>query len=473
MTPIQFKDLLDQTLLTPVELGNAWNLYKTQSPKVAMDFVREIEMRTSQKRVRLKLRPMPVPYKIWGQNYIEAEAIAQMEGSARLPVALAGALMPDAHAGYGLPIGGVLATENSVIPYAVGVDIACRMKLTVYEYSPDVLRNSKSVEYRHLYSALINNTVFGAGAAGIHDGKIEHPILDKSHWELSSLTQSLRQTAIYQIGTSGGGNHFVEWGELEITNRENSLNLAIGRYLALLSHSGSRGVGFKIANHYTKIAMSQMADLDNAVKHLAWLPLDEDLGREYWDAMQLAGEFASANHHVIHQRIGKAAGLIPVATVENHHNFAWREKIYVNGQEKDAIVHRKGATPAAKGVLGIIPGTMADPGYLVVGKGNVDSLNSASHGSGRQMSRTKANKLITKEQHLQYLLERGIDLIGGGLDESPQAYKAIDVVMEEQKDLVDVLGKFQPKIVRMATDEKLGRSSKNKYKMPPGVAEGE
>ena len=469
MNPKEFHELLHQLMLTATEKSKAWNHYKTSSPEVAMAFVRDIENKLGQMRKNLQLKPLPIPYKIWGQKHIQEEAIAQMAAAARLPVAIAGALMPDAHTGYGLPIGGVLATENAVIPYAVGVDIACRMMLTVYPSSPQVLKNTKSSEYKLLYSALVNNTIFGSGAAGIHDGKIEHPILDKSRWNLSKLTQSLRDTAIYQIGTSGTGNHFVEWGELEISNPENPLNLATGHYLALLSHSGSRGVGFKIANYYTKIAMERIGELDQSVKHLAWLPLDQDIGREYWDAMELAGEFASANHHVIHKRIGESLGITPIATVENHHNFAWREKIMVDGKETEAIVHRKGATPAGSGVLGIIPGTMADSGYLVVGKGHPDSLNSASHGSGRLMARTKAKQNITHEQHAEYLLKRGIDLIGGGLDEAPQAYKAIDAVMEEQKDLVDVLGKFQPKIVRMASEDTQSRSSK----LPKGIVEGE
>lgn len=468
MTPKEFQDLLNDTILTSKEKAKAWKHYNAESPNAAIAFVKQIEKKHGTLRESLVLKSSPIPYKIWGEKYIEAEAMEQMAGAARLPVAIAGALMPDAHMGYGLPIGGVLATEDSVIPYAVGVDIACRMMLSIYPSSPHPLQNSKNSEYKHLYSALLNNTVFGSGAAGIHSGKIEHPILDKSCWELSELTRSLRNTAIHQIGTSGGGNHFVEWGELEITNPNNPFNLAIGTYLALLSHSGSRGVGFKIANYYTQMAMAQMTELDHSVRHLAWLPLDKDLGQEYWNAMQLAGEFASANHQVIHQRISQAIGIASIATVENHHNFAWRENIVVNGIEKEAVVHRKGATPAGNGILGIIPGTMADPGYLVVGKGNPDSLNSASHGSGRQMARTKAKKTITHKQHMEYLVKYGVDLIGGGLDESPQAYKPINVVMDEQKDLVDVLGKFQPKIVRMAGDQSL----KSKSTLPQGIVEG-
>jgi len=465
----EFKVLLDQTTLTPFEKGQAWKLYKEQDSNAASVFVQNIEKEFASKRKKLLLQTSPVTYKIWGEKYIEAEAITQMIGAARLPIALAGALMPDAHVGYGLPIGGVLATENAVIPYAVGVDIACRMKLSIYPSPPSALKNPKSHEYKHLYLALLNNTIFGSGAEGIHDGKIEHPILEKSHWELSDLTRSLRQTAIYQIGTSGGGNHFVEWGELEISDQNNPLKLEPGHYLALLSHSGSRGVGFKIANHYTKMAMGEMTELDHSVKHLAWLPLNQDLGREYWDAMHLAGEFAAANHEVIHKKISKAIGVFPLASIENHHNFAWKETIVINGETKEAIVHRKGATPAGKGVLGIIPGTMADPGYLVAGKGCLESLNSASHGSGRQMTRTKAKKNINHQQHVEYLSNRGVDLIGGGLDEAPQAYKPIKKIMEEQKDLVEVLGVFQPRIVRMAKEETLN----SPCQLSQGIFDGE
>jgi tRNA-splicing ligase RtcB len=469
MNSKDFQELVNKTQLSSHEKSRVWNLFKTEGVEKALSFIQEIQSKVDSTRRNLALRKTPVPYKIWGEDLIEAEAIAQMDGAARLPVSVAGALMPDAHQGYGLPIGGVLATENAVIPYAVGVDIACRMMLTIYPVASDVLKKQNSPEYHNFCNALLNNTIFGSGPHGIHDGKIEHPILEKSRWNLSKITLGLRDTAIHQIGTSGGGNHFVEWGELEIIDPDNPFKLNPGKYLALLSHSGSRGVGFKIATYYTDLAKSLMPNLDSSVKHLAWLPLDHDLGREYWESMELAGEFASANHHVIHKRVAKAAGLLPIGSVENHHNFAWREKIIVNGIEKEVIVHRKGATPAQEGALGVIPGTMADAGYVVVGKGNMSSLNSASHGGGRLMSRTNAKKMISTTQQTDYLQQRGIQLFGGGLDEAPQAYKSIDAVMNAQNDLVDIIGKFQPKIVRMASDDNLQR----RYKMPKGIVEGE
>jgi tRNA-splicing ligase RtcB len=222
-----------------------------------------------------------------------------------------------------------------------------------------------------------------------------------------------------------------------------------GDYLALLSHSGSRGVGAKVADRFSKLAREKHPDLDRGVQHLAWLSLDSEDGQEYWLAMELAGRFASANHYIIHKRVAAAVGLKEAAVVENHHNFAWSEKL-PNG--RSVIVHRKGATPASKGTLGVIPGSMGDAGYVVRGRGVSESLESASHGAGRLMSRRAAIESISRSSRDEYLKERGVTLLGGGLDESPQAYKPIDAVIAAQHELVDVLGKFTPKIVRMADE---------------------
>lgn len=469
MNPQEFDQLLKGSALNPKERGEAWRLFKTGDTAGAAAFVETVNTKMAALRAQQALRDQPIPYRIWGRDHIENGALTQMINAARLPVAVAGALMPDAHQGYGLPIGGVLATDNVVIPYAVGVDIACRMMLTVYPVSADALHQPDSAEYNLLRKALVENTIFGAGADGIHEGKIEHPILDSPIWKETALLRGLQKTAQYQIGTSGTGNHFVEWGELTISDVQNPLGLAPGIYLALLSHSGSRGVGYNIAEHYSQLAMSQMPDLDKAVRHLAWLPLDLDVGREYWQAMNFAGDFASANHHIIHQRVAQAAGLKAAATVENHHNFAWKETVLVDGTTREAVVHRKGATPAGEGVLGVIPGTMADVGYVVIGKGSAESLSSASHGGGRRMSRTVAKAQITPQQHADYLTSRGVTLIGGGLDEAPQAYKRIETVISAQSDLVDILATFQPRLVRMATDE----PPYKRKSLPEGILDAE
>lgn len=396
------------------------------------------------------LREQPLPYAIWGEEFIDAESLQQMEAAMRLPITVTGALMPDAHVGYGLPIGGVLATDNTVIPYAVGVDIACRMRLSIFPQSP-IMVNQKIGQFRN---ALLEQTVFGAGGQlGRHD-RAEHDVMDDPLWESNKYVRSLKDKGYAQLGTSGSGNHFVEWGAFTLVEDDAALGLEAGEYLALLSHSGSRGVGFMIANHYSKLAMQIHPNLDKLVKHLAWLDLDSEAGQEYWLAMELAGRYASANHYVIHQRVAKAVGLKPAAVVENHHNFAWKETIPDGkGGTRTVIVHRKGATPAGEGVLGVIPGSMADPGYVVRGKGNVRAVYSASHGAGRTMSRKKAINSITRTERDKLLKERGIELLGAGLDESPQAYKSIDDVINAQEELVTVVGKFTPRLVRMDDDQ--------------------
>jgi tRNA-splicing ligase RtcB len=405
--------------------------------------------RQSLEPVEAPLRAQPLNYRTWGADGIDAAAGAQMDAAMRLPVSVAGALMPDAHVGYGLPIGGVLAVEDAVIPFAVGVDIACRMRLSLYEVEPGFLAANADV----LQRALQTRTQFGAGASWQGRDRADHEVLDDPAWDETRLLKSLRDKAHQQLGTSGTGNHFVEWGMLDLSAADPALHLAAGCYLALLSHSGSRAVGFKIANAYSKIAEEAHPKLDQRVRRLAWLSLDSEAGQEYWLSMELAGRFASANHAVIHKRVAAAAGLKEAASVENHHNFAWRETVVdEKGAQCEAIVHRKGATPAGIGVLGVIPGSMADAGYVVRGHGVPASLNSASHGAGRAMSRRAALERITKTARDQYLRERGIVLLGGGLDEAPQAYKRIEEVIAAQADLVEILGTFTPKIVRMADE---------------------
>lgn len=396
-----------------------------------------------------EIRDTPIPYRVWGEQYIDPEARTQMDAAMRLPISVAGALMPDAHVGYGLPIGGVLATEDAVIPYAVGVDIACRMRLSIFPVSP-ILLKQKEGQFR---KALLENTLFGAGKRWQGVNRAEHEVLDDPAWSASKFLGSLRDKAYEQLGTSGSGNHFVEWGAFSLTDDDAELGLVAGDYLALASHSGSRGVGFKIAEKFSAVAQKMHPNLNHAVRHLSWLPMEWHEGQEYWLSMELAGRFAAANHEIIHKRIAKAVGIKATAHIENHHNFAWKEKIRIMDgtvdTEHEVIVHRKGATPAGAGVPGIIPGSMADPGYVVRGKGNAESVNSASHGAGRAMSRKAALSSITKTERDQYLKAHGVSLIGGGIDESPQAYKRIDDIIAAQADLIDILGRFTPMMVRM------------------------
>jgi tRNA-splicing ligase RtcB len=396
-------------------------------------------------------RSEPVKYRQWGEG-LEPEAIMQMEKACLLPVSVAGALMPDAHVGYGLPIGGVLATENTVIPYAVGVDIACRMKMTVLDIPLDDLDRKQD----RLTRALEAETRFGVGAT--FKQRREHDVMD-ADWSISPITKGNKDRAWAQLGTSGSGNHFVEFGTFTAhepiewadgSQAGTPAHLPAGTYVALLSHSGSRGTGAAVCDHYSKVAVRKHPELPKELQRLAWLSLDEAEGQEYWAAMELMGRYAAANHACIHRHVARNLGARVLLDLENHHNFAWKERHAIAGVEREVIVHRKGATPAGQGVLGIIPGSMASPGFVVRGKGNTESLNSASHGAGRVMSRTQAVKTFNWKEVNQVLRQRGVTLISAGLDEVPMVYKNIREVMAAQRDLVTIVGQFDPKLVKMA-----------------------
>ena len=398
-----------------------------------------IEFRASVKE------PTKIEFEQWGRD-LDTLSLQQMDTACHLPVARAAALMPDAHAGYGLPIGGVLACENAVVPYAVGVDIACRMRLTVTDLDVSRLDDNDQLSCQELDRALEKGTLFGTGQQW--KTPYHHDVLDED-WTVTAVTREVKDRAVKQLGTSGSGNHFVEWGILELP--EDDLGLSAGRYVTLLSHSGSRGAGARVCQRYSDIARRKIPHRyreDKHLRHLAWLSLDDEAGAEYWEAMNLMGRYAAANHEVIHENVTELSGAEPLAVIENHHNFAWQEE---HGG-KNWVVHRKGATPAGEGVMGVIPGNMADPAFVVRGKGQTASLHSASHGAGRRMSRTEARRTFSWSEWRRYLEDRQVRLLAGGLDEVPGAYKDIHDVMAAQTDLVDVVGRFLPKIVMMCGD---------------------
>jgi tRNA-splicing ligase RtcB len=410
----------------------------------------------------ISLNQNGIQFSVFGSEGIEQGAMHQMYTASKLPVAVAGALMPDAHQGYGLPIGGVLATENVVIPYGVGVDIGCRMCLSVFDIDPKEL-----IQREHYFTRELNEaTLFGSGS--MFERPHDHEVMYRKEFDELGILKGLQGRAWKQLGSSGSGNHFVEFGVVEISEKDEVLGIEAGSYLGLLSHSGSRGLGANIANHYTKIAKEKRR-LPGEASNLAWLSLDEQEGYEYWLAMNLAGDYASACHHIIHDKIAKQLGRRPLKMVENHHNFAWKEKY----GGKEVIVHRKGATPADKNVLGIIPGSMTAPGFIVKGKGEEASVNSASHGAGRKMSRTAALNAITHNQLNDALSKYGVKLLGGGLDEAPFAYKDIHEVMKAQKQLVETVGLFYPKIVKMdGAVPKQWTKKKNRDSGQSGTADG-
>jgi len=414
-------ELLKKILAAPVEYKNDMVL-----GLIAEKLIPEKDLPG---RETISLNQSGIQFNVFGQEHIEEGAMHQMYQAAKLPVSVAGALMPDAHSGYGLPIGGVLATDNAVIPYGVGVDIGCRMCLSVFDIDPEKLTNRESFFAGELGEA----TLFGSGAQ--FDRAAEHEVMDNELFYELPLLKKLHGRAWKQLGSSGSGNHFAEFGVIEIAEKDMVLGIDTGKYVGLLTHSGSRALGANIANHYTRLAISKRR-LPQEAKNLAWLLLEEEEGIEYWNAMNLAGDYA---------KIAKQLGRSPMKMVENHHNFAWKEQ----WEGKEMIVHRKGATPAGRDVLGIIPGSMTADGFIVKGKGESASVNSASHGAGRKMSRIKAMESVTDKQFRDELKKFGIMLLGGGLDESPFAYKDINMVMQSQKALVDVVGKFTPRIVKM------------------------
>lgn len=400
--------------------------------KVAEGLIDPVQVKFNQ------LKTTRAPFSIFGENEIDEQAKFQLYDSLKLPIAVKGALMPDAHSGYGLPIGGVLATDNAVIPYGVGVDIGCRMSLSVFDLPASFLKGKD----HQLLAILKDNTKFGMSET--HQIKADHEVFYRDEFQNIPLLKQLLDKAYKQLGTSGGGNHFVEFGIVKFNETLPEWKLEAKEYLAVLSHSGSRGLGANIAKHYTYLATKQ-CPLPKNVQHLAWLDLNSHDGQEYWLAMNLAGDYAKACHDDIHRRIAKALGKRIALTIENHHNFAWKEMV----DGKECIVHRKGATPAQNGKLGIIPGSMTAPGFIVRGKGNEASLNSASHGAGRLFSRVKCKAKFTQSDIKKVLKEHDVQLIGGGIDEAPMAYKNINTVMNLQTELVEVLGTFTPKIVRM------------------------
>jgi len=393
---------------------------------------------------KVKWQGTKKPYEIFGEigTDIPYNAVEQMNAVMSIPPAEDGALMPDAHQGYAMPIGGVVGLHNAVSPSFVGYDIACRMTVSLLNLTPDELHSNRRAISEYMRSV----SSFGLGSK--FDTPRDHPVMRHELWEALPNLADLKPKAEEQLGSSGGGNHFfdaligqvlVERPWLVGTNGE---PLEIGDlFTAIMTHSGSRGTGHKTATHYLKLAEKETrAQYTGIPKGYEWLSLDSEAGKEYWAAMQLMGQYAQANHDRIHYHFAKESGIIPYQRYENHHNFAWLED--------GLVVHRKGATPAKAGEIGIIPGTSSSASYLVEGLGNPESLNSSSHGAGRPFSRSEA-----KRRHDQELFESVVGdvlLIGVEKDETVLAYKDIERVISLQDGvLVQVVAKMYPEIVIM------------------------
>lgn len=375
-----------------------------------------------------------IDFPIFGSHLIDPNAEEQMKNAMRMPIAIRGALMPDAHQGYALPIGGVWETKGAVSPNAVGVDISCMLMLTVFSQS-SIFLDQKTPYFEKV---LADNTAFGRDSQSRKNVDIfADELMSLDNVEMLGRHEQTRM--LKQLGSSGGGNHFAEFVKVEYAGEKNA-------YIGLLTHSGSRRAGFDIAHKYHNIAKSRCKNLPKAMQDYAYLAMSDEAGIEYWRLMNLMGEYALLNHRTIHEAILRDTELDVHETVWNRHNFAWLD------DEAGTIIHRKGATPAAAGMRSLIPGTMTEGGYLVEGLGYDESINSASHGAGRHMSRKAAKSMLEGTSMEEFARESGIRLSGGGLDEHPDAYKGIEDVMKAQNELVTPVAKMTPRVVRMAND---------------------
>ena len=414
---------------------------------------------------KLEMRNTSTPYLAIEPvgSHIDSSAYEQMNLAASLPVFVGGALMPDAHSGYALPVGGVAVLEGALSPSFVGYDIGCRMTLSEL----CIFEN----EIPAAIAAIKKIARFGFQT---NEGQNEqwHPVLENPLWSEISVLRALKDKARLQLGTSGSGNHFIDL-------------MRVNGGFALLTHSGSRGIGYNVATHYMKLA--EKICPANTPRGYEYLPFDTEGGQEYWAAMQLMGQYAQACHHVIHARIHAALlmsgvelngpecdvpgllvheifadvdgniGFETVNLIENHHNFAWKE-----GQN---FIHRKGATPAAIGQLGIIPGSSGSYSYVVQGAYNglqtsegdarlSPTWNSASHGAGRVSSRKVAKANHDAAAMAQHYENFGVELWGVAPDETVAAYKNISDVMLAQGQQVEILAQLKPIFVAMGGLEK-------------------
>jgi tRNA-splicing ligase RtcB (3'-phosphate/5'-hydroxy nucleic acid ligase) len=364
----------------------------------------------------------------------ETTVYRQMELAMSIPPAVQGALMPDAHPGYALPIGGVIALKNAISPAFVGYDIACRMHATFYQIQEADTEQEALKQVLDLIKSITN---FGVGSTAHHD----HPIMDDPRWEQNETLRTLRDKADSQLGSSGGGNHFAAF--MTTTTDEGEL------WGAFVTHSGSRGTGYQLADHYAKAAADYITKkgLQGIPKGYEWLDMDTEEGQEYFTAMRLMGDYAKANHLLIHNAFQEKYHHPVVKVISNHHNYAWQ-------YPDNLYIHRKGATPADKDVLGIIPSSMATPAFVVRGKGNLNSLYSAAHGAGRVSSRSQAKKRFDRTAYQRRIKQAGILTHGIDTDESYQAYKDIDEVMKAQTECVDIVMTLHPRVEVMGGKNK-------------------
>lgn len=369
-----------------------------------------------------------LPIKMWTDN-MEKGALEQTKNLANLPFARKWiAIMPDTHQGYGMPIGGVMATDNVIVPNAVGVDIGCGMcavKTSLKDIETETVKQIMG-EIRKVVPLGFDH----------QDAKQDKSLMPKIEGDMPIVKQQY-ESALRQLGTLGGGNHFIE------------IQKGDDGYIWIMVHSGSRNLGHKIATEYNKQAQKINEKYYSVVdkkQELAFLPIED--GKTYMREMNYAVDFAFANRKLMIDRI-KAIFNYEFSDIEfdDMINIAHNYAKFENHFGKNYIIHRKGATSAYEGELGIIPGSQGESSYIVKGLGNEKSFKSCSHGAGRVMGRRQAQRTLNLEKEKKSLDDKGvIHSIRNkkDLDEAPSAYKDIDEVMEKQKDLVEIVTTLRP-----------------------------
>lgn len=382
----------------------------------------------------------------FGAHLIEPLALHEMHEVLTLPPALYGALMPDAHPQGKpamMPVGGVLLTENAVVPSAVGVDISCMVQLVITDFPVERLEENLS----DIADVVQYTTRFGKGASFEPGNFKEHAVLDDPLWQNRGLGAGrYLDLAREQLGTSGSGNHFVDL--VRVSNLSVDLNDYVTRdkeYVGILSHSGSRGPGFKTAMEYMKIAAQYLASTSKGYHaKMGYLPLDTEAGSAYWLEMTLMGKYADANHEVIADNILNALGAEALFAARSRHNFAFYDQTTGN------VITRKGATPAAAGQIGLLPGSSGTKSYITRGLGNINALRSSAHGAGRPYSRKNAKEMHDDSVFNEFMAHFNIEYRGVAADETPFAYKDIEKIVDAQEDiLTNVIGEMFPRVVVM------------------------
>jgi len=377
----------------------------------------------------IEIKSEKLPIYLWAKD-IEEGALMQANNLANHPFAFHHiTIMPDVHEGYGMPIGGVLATEKVIIPNAVGVDIGCGV--TARKTS---LKGVSKEDLKNILGKIREEIPVGFAHYKVSQDKINMP-----KFNFSKEIEKEYESALYQVGTLGGGNHFIE---IQKDSKE---------YIWIMVHSGSRNLGFKVAHFYNHLAKE--LNKKNKIKisekwDLCYLVLQSKEGKSYWQDMNFCLQFAYNSRSLMLSKISKIfEDHFPTVEFEKeiniHHNYASLEKHF----GKEVIVHRKGAISAVKDQIGLVPGSQGTHSYLIKGLGNTLSFNSCAHGAGRRMSRKEARRSLSLEEEKSKLDKKGIlHAIRGkrDLDEAASAYKNIEEVMDKQKDLAQIIEIFAP-----------------------------